>query len=208
MVFSGGQGSYHRIGKLFPSMSLVACRLMCPHREGGVEQQHALRGPARKVAVCRHGSAEVELYLLEDVYQRGWGCDAVAHRERQSVCLSRLVVGVLPYYHHLHPVERAQVEGVEDEASRRIARVGGVFGPHEIGEFGEIRLFKFAAYLLQPRRFYLYFHCSEGFRLYAIGSCHILLTECILTQTGHYISYQYRLSVHTATASAKAWQAM
>ena len=94
---------------------------MSPYCECGIQQQYSLLCPSCKVAGVWDRRAEVELYLLEDVLQRWWKRYAVAHREAQSVSLSRFVIRVLSDDDHFHLVERTQVEGVEDKVSWGIA---------------------------------------------------------------------------------------
>ena len=132
--------------------------LMGAHGEGGVEQQHALPGPSREVARLWHRRAEVIANLLEYVLQRRRKRHTIVHGEAQPVGLPRLMLGVLPYYHHLNLVERTEIEGVEDEPSGRITLVLPVFLSHEIGEVGEIRLFKFLPEMLFPAFFDIYIH--------------------------------------------------
>ena len=123
---------------------------MGTYRKSGVEQQYTLLSPTGQVARGRNRLAQVVLYLLEDVLQRRRKRHSVGNGEAQSLRLTRFVVRVLTYYHHLHLVERTQIEGVEDEATRRIAGLGGVFLAHEVGELGEVRLLKLLLQVLVP----------------------------------------------------------
>ena len=81
--------------------------------------------------------------LLEDVEQRGRHGHPFGHREAQSHGLSGLMVGVLPDDHHLHLVEGAEVEGVEDEVSRWVTGSALVLLAHLLGESGEVGLVEF-----------------------------------------------------------------
>ena len=57
------------------------------------------------------------------------------YRKAKPVRLSGAVIGVLPKYHHLHIVERCQLEGAEDLASWRVDTfAGGLFGTQKIAE--------------------------------------------------------------------------
>ena len=60
------------------------------------------------------------------------------------------MIRVLPYYHHLHLIERTKVVGIEYEASRRIAGLCGVFVAHEGGELLEVRLAELRSDVLLP----------------------------------------------------------
>lgn len=146
---------------LLPAAPLVTSGSMFAHGQRGVEQQHALLCPAYKASALRHRRAQVVLNLFEYVDKRWRKRHAVAHREAQSLSLPRLVVGVLSEYHHLNLVERAQVEGVEDKSSRRIARMVAVFVVYKVDKIGKVRLFKLTANMLFPRLFYLYVHNSK-----------------------------------------------
>lgn len=163
MVAVGRQGTYGGIGELLPSVALMACSLMRPDGQRGVEQKHALLSPSGEVARCRDGSACVIVYLAEYVDQRGRRLNAVTNGEAQAVGLAGLMIWVLTNDDNLDTVERAQIEGVENQRSRRIARAAPVFVTHKIGEFLEIWLLKLAADMLPPRFFYFYVHIFFGF---------------------------------------------
>ena len=49
------------------------------------------------------------------------------------MCLSLLMVRILPNDDHLHLVEGTEVEGVEDEVAWRIACGGAIFVAHKTG---------------------------------------------------------------------------
>jgi hypothetical protein len=68
------------------------------------------------------------------------------------------MIGVLTDYHHLHLVERTQVEGIEYLSSGRITCGGGVLLTHEVHEIGEVWLVELRTHMLFPRFFYLYIH--------------------------------------------------
>ena len=53
--------------------------------------------------------------------------------EAESLCLSLLMVRILPNDDHLHLVEGTEVEGIEDEVARRIACGGAIFVAHKTG---------------------------------------------------------------------------
>ena len=116
----GVEGRNGRVGKGLPPTALMASGLMGTHREGGIEQQHALLGPPRQVAVGGHRRSDIRGYLLEDIDERGGHHDTAGHGETESHGLPLLVIRVLPDDDHLDLVEGTQVEGIEDELSRRI----------------------------------------------------------------------------------------
>ena len=121
MLTMGGQGLNSGIGKLLPSQRRVTVSLMRPDRQRGIQKQHPLFSPARQIAGSGDGCPKVGLYLLEDVLQGRGKLDAVLHREAQPVGLTRFVIRILSDDHHLHLVERTQVEGIEYQLTRRIA---------------------------------------------------------------------------------------
>ena len=157
-VAVGGEGAYGGVGKLLPAVALMACSLMGAHRQRSVEQQHALPCPSREVARRWNRFAEVEFNLLENVLERRRKSHSVGNGEAQSLRLARLMVGVLTYYHHLHLVEGTEIEGVEDEGTRRIACALGIFLAHEVAERGEVRLLKLSSDVLAPRVVDFYVH--------------------------------------------------
>ena len=147
-----------RVGEGLPALSLVGTRLVGADGERGVEEQNALLRPAAQTAALGRAAAGVGLYFLKDVLQRGRQLHSVFYREAQPLGLSRLVVGVLAYYHHFHAFERAKVESVEYLPPGRVARPGAVFPAHEVGETGEIGRGKLFFEPLAPRWVNLYVH--------------------------------------------------
>ena len=132
-------------------------------RQRGIQQQYALLGPARQIARRWNGGPQIALNLLEDILQRRGKRHAVLHRETQPVGLAGFVVGVLADDDHFHPVERAQVEGIEDELARRVASPGSILLPDDTGQLLEVRLVELALQVFLPRGVYLYI-CHNFFR--------------------------------------------
>ena len=139
-------------------MALVTARSVRPYGQGGIEQQHALLGPPRQVARDWHGCPHVALYLLEYIQERWRHGYTIRNREAEAHGLSLLMVGVLPDDDYAHVVERAEVEGVEDKAPGRVARMLLILGAHELGKVGKVGLVKLAADVAAPRLVYLYIH--------------------------------------------------
>ena len=156
MLSLSGQGMDGSIGEGLPTQGRMAVGLMGTDGQGGVEQQHSLFGPSCEIATRWDGCAEVLLNLLEDILQRRWKQHTVLYGEAQTMCLSWLVVGVLSDDDHLDLVEGTEVEGIEDERARRIARTHPVFLTDGSGELGEVGFVELLLQLLFPRRFYLY----------------------------------------------------
>ena len=50
-----GECADHRIGELLPSVSRMGIRLMLPHCQHGVEQQHSLLRPTFQIIFIREG---------------------------------------------------------------------------------------------------------------------------------------------------------
>ena len=147
-----------RVGELLPALPLVRTGLVGAYREGGVEQQDALPGPSGQVAARRHGLAQVVMYFLENVDQRRGEGDAVVDGEAEPVSLSGAMVGVLPDDDDLHAVERAEVEGIEDEPPRRIDCTLLIFLANEVGQLDEIGFVEFRSQMLFPALLDLYIH--------------------------------------------------
>ena len=153
-----GQNTDGGIGKFLPTLALVRACLMGTDGECGIEQEHPLVGPTGEVSARRDVDAQVALDFLEDVLKGRREGHALVHGETESVCLSGTVVRVLSDNHHFGLMERTEIEGVEDEFSRRIDGCRAVFCTHKISETDEIVLFKFGGKLLFPTFFYLYIH--------------------------------------------------
>ena len=114
VLFGVRQTRDNAVGEALPAMVLVRASLMCANCERGVEKQHALVGPAFKIAARRHRRAYVGRYLFENIDERRRHGYAVVDRKTQSMCLIYIVIRVLTQYHNLNLVERTAVEGVED----------------------------------------------------------------------------------------------
>lgn len=158
MVAVGIERTDGGVGKLLPAMPLMACRLMRPHGEGGIEQQHTLLCPSGQVSAMGNGGAKVGVYLLKDVLQRGREHHAIIDREAQAMGLSRLMIGILPDDDHLHLVKGTEVEGVEYQMARWIACVVEIFLMHKVGEVDKVLFVKLPADMLFPGFFYLNVH--------------------------------------------------
>lgn len=149
------------VGKRFPPAALMRTGTVGLHRQGGVEQQHALLGPAAQTAALGSGPPEVVLDFLENILQRRGLRHAVGHRETEALGLPRLMVGVLPDDDHLDAAERAQVEGVEYLRAGRVTRAGTVSSAHKVGERGKIGLVELRLQLLPPAFFNIDFHLDS-----------------------------------------------
>ena len=150
MVTMMVQRLYGCIGKLLPTLTLMACRLMGSDGQRGIEQEHTLLCPSRKIAGEGHRLAQVQFYLLEDIDQRRGKSDTIVDGEAKTMSLSRFVIRVLTDNNHLHLMERAEVESIEYQFSRRITRSLGILLTHEVGELQEIRFVKFCLQILSP----------------------------------------------------------
>lgn len=154
----GRELAYDGIGKCLPPVAGMRGGLMLAHGEGGVEQQHALLGPAAQTACGGHGTAGVGLNLLEYVDQRRRHAHTVFDRETQAFGLSGTVVGVLAYDDDLYLWEGTEIEGVEYFVAGRIARALGIFVAHKVGELLEVGCIELTLQLCGPRGVYLYIH--------------------------------------------------
>ena len=158
VIALGRELAYDGIGKCLPTVAGMRGGLMLAHGEGGVEQQHALLGPAAQTACGGHGTAGVGLNLLEYVDQRRRHAHTVFDRETQTFGLSGTVVGVLAYDDDLYLWEGTEIEGVEYFVAGRIARALGIFVAHKIGELLEVGCIELTLQLCGPRGVYLYIH--------------------------------------------------
>ena len=139
--------------------------LMCSNGQGGVEQQYALFCPTCQIPTQRNGCSKVVLYLLEDVLQRRRKHHPVVHRETQAVGLSWFMIRILSDNHHLHLVERTEIEGIEDQSARWVTGGGIVLLSYPLGQLREIRLLKLLLQMPLPRFLYLYIHVTlSGYR--------------------------------------------
>ena len=152
-------------------------RLVRAHGQHGVEQQHALFGPAVEIARSGNGRARIVVHLLEYVDQRGRERHAVADRKAQSVGLPRPVIRVLSDDDHFQIIGIAHIESPENIASGRENPPLGVFLLDEIDQLPEIGLVELPAYPLFPfgrnldihiDRFLRYFHRMEFIRILAL----------------------------------------
>lgn len=164
MLALGGECLDGGVGKLLPAAPLVRGGLPAPYGECCVEQENTLLSPAAKVTACGRGDAKVGRQLLHNVLQRGGHRHTVVDGKAETVGLTGLMIRVLTDDHHFHFLEWAEVEGVEDERARRIARAVTVFLAHKLGELPEIRLFKLARQLLFPAFLYFYVHAIVPIR--------------------------------------------
>ena len=144
------QGTDCRIGELFPAVVRVRSSLPCPYRQRGIEQQHALTCPLLKIARARDGHADVVVQLLEDVLQTRWERNAIGHRKREAMRLSRAMIRVLAENDHLHLIERRKVERIENQWPRRKNGILPLLTDEERLEVGEIRCLKLRLQHLVP----------------------------------------------------------
>lgn len=130
-----GHGGDGRVGQRLPPAILV--------RSGGggfdsqrvVEQQHALSGPRRQMAVARRGNAQIGLQFLIDIGQAGRHFHPRHDRKRQAMRLPCAVIGVLPQDHHAHRIERGEVECGQTGGARGVDHfAGGLFGAQPVAQ--------------------------------------------------------------------------
>ena len=90
----------HRVREALPAKVLVGVCCVCLYGEHRVEQKHTLLCPRAQIAVWRNRNAEVGLQLLIDILQRRRQFYPRLYRKSKPVCLSRLMIGILPENHH------------------------------------------------------------------------------------------------------------
>ena len=123
-----------------------------------IQKKHALLSPTCKIARCRNFLTQISLYLFKDILERWWELYAVLYRETQSVGLSRLMIWVLSDDNNLNLIKRAQVKGIENQLTWRIASRSLILLSHSCSELRKVRLIKLVLQILLPRFFYLYVH--------------------------------------------------
>ena len=123
-----------------------------------IKKQHALLSPTGKIARCRNFLAQISLYLFKDILERWRELYAVLYRETQSVGLSRLMIRVLTNDNNLNLIKRAQVKGIENQLTWRIAGCSLILLSHSSSELRKVRFIKLVLQILLPRFFYLYVH--------------------------------------------------
>ncbi len=115
------QGADRLLGDRLPSVSTVAGRGSGAHGQDAVEQQHALPGPSRQVAVRARLDPEVVLEFLEDVDQAaGERPDVGSDRERQADRVPGRRVGVLPGDEDADVGDRLGERSQDPVASRQV----------------------------------------------------------------------------------------
>ena len=102
------------VGKPAPAAVCVRICLMRAHRERRVHQQDALFCPFREIARLHDGTAQIVVQFLHHVFQRRGLRNAVMNGETKAVCLSFVVVGVLPQKHRFHVCIGRIAKAVED----------------------------------------------------------------------------------------------
>ena len=68
----------------------------------------------------------------------------VINRKTKPMCLTRLMIGILPQNNDLYLVERAGVESRKNLTTGRINRFSSIFVPYKSRQIFKIRLVKFA----------------------------------------------------------------
>ena len=98
---------------------------MGSHGEHGIQKQNALPRPRIKDPSFRGPAVlypKIVLKFPEDIHKRRRLGDARLHTESESVRLPRLVIRILPQYHHFDIVIVREPERVVDIRRRRIYR--------------------------------------------------------------------------------------
>ena len=143
--------------------------LNCQH---GVQQKHALTGPAFKIRASAHGYAQIRLDLLEYILQGRRGRHVRRHGERKSHGLAGPMIRILTEDHDFHLRQRSKLESLENQASGRIDDLSGLFFiMQKTHQRGEVRFFELVAQCVFPSLFYLNVHYSK---IYPITSSIVL----------------------------------
>ena len=59
------------------------------------------------------------------------------------MCLSRSMIGILPYNHNFHFIKRTKVESIEDQFFRRENLILAIFAFDEIGQRAKVVFVEF-----------------------------------------------------------------
>ncbi|CAH0321498.1 hypothetical protein SRABI112_05338 [Pseudomonas mediterranea] len=154
MRLMGADHFDHPVGKMLPALARMGVGIGALHGHGGIEQQHALVGPALQVAVVGDVDVQVALQFLEDIHQRRRRGYARLHRKAQAMGLARAVVRVLTEDHDLDLVQWRGIEGIEDQRSRRVDLfAGGVLLAQEFAQLCHVGLVELGTQRLLPARF-------------------------------------------------------
>ena len=170
IVAVAGESVNGGIRECLPSDSGIGFWGMFAHGQRGIEQKHALTGPAGKVAVSGERGSRIVGDLLEYVDERRGHLDARSHGEAKAVGLTRPVIGILTDYDHLGVVERRGIEGGENLGARGIDRHGrvGIVGPDAIRKGFEIWEVELVGKVPFPAGFD--FDVHRGYEIF-IGDC-------------------------------------
>ena len=118
---AGRELLYGRIGEPLPPLILMRAGARGADRERSIEEEHALVGPAREVAISAlRRFADIRLDLFEDVSERRRYGYAMMHGEAQAVRLSQAMIGILAEDDDFDLSERTAVECPEYIRRRRI----------------------------------------------------------------------------------------
>ena len=112
-----------RIGYSLPAVLLMGIGLVGANRQHGVQQQHALAGPAGQTAGLRCRAAEVIGQFFVNIAQRGRNFNAVRNGKGQAVCLKIVMVRILAQNDRLDRVRLQRFEGGKTTLFRRKDRM-------------------------------------------------------------------------------------
>lgn len=112
----------------------------------------------REVTRCRNGFAKVAVEFLVDIVQRRRYLHALCDREAEPLCLTHLVVGILPNDDYANLVKRAYIESTEDLCSRRKTLPRAISLAYKLREQLEVRFVELGLQDLPPTLFYADIH--------------------------------------------------
>lgn len=150
------------IGKVFPPLVLVTCRLVRANGKGGIQEQYPLCGPMFQVAALRVGLAQVTFQFLENIDQRRRVWQAILYRKTEAIGLSRSVVGILPDDYYFGGVKGRMPEGRKDILPPGVAGIRLVFVAYKSGKFPEIRFLELGFQLGFPTGVYAHIHWKRA----------------------------------------------
>jgi len=158
------KGMNDRVSKRLPSLPSMWHRLSSADSERCVQEENALLSPTGEITIFWTWDAEISLDFLKYIHEWWRISDSLLHRKRETVCLPRTMIRILPEYDDFYLLKGCFIQRCKNIFWMRIdslSREYLIF--YELREFSKIRFFKFSWQCSFPAFFYFYF--SHSFSL-------------------------------------------
>lgn len=129
--------------ELLPAFFAMRMSLVSTDRQDRVQQKDSLSRPGFKAASFRRGNIKITLKLFENVSQRRRQPDSRLHRKTQAMCLSGIVIRVLPKNDNANLVQRGQTKRIEHIRFGWKNNLVLTFLRKELLQSQKVRLFEF-----------------------------------------------------------------